>query len=281
MRSTTTSARWSPRTSTRRRSRAPAVRRGMHPLRSDGARKVLAGITSVDEVLRATEERGRRRRRSSRGDWPRAGLRVQGRHRRRDERRAASSTPRARARRARKLRRDGIFLTELAEGGEAPRRADRGAPLRASRCRRFLARLGARPRARHAPARDAGRRRHPAGVERSRALTEQVESARLKSVLGQVRDRVNEGAALADAMARARRVPGSLRRAWCAPARPAARSRRCSSGSPTTSRARCGCGTGQLDRASTPLMMFGFACVVVGIARDRRAAADHRSCSRA
>jgi len=35
-----------------------AVRAGMHPLRSDGARKVLAGHTSVAEVLRATEEQG-------------------------------------------------------------------------------------------------------------------------------------------------------------------------------------------------------------------------------
>jgi general secretion pathway protein E len=33
-----------------------AVRKGMHSLRSDGARKVLAGVTSVAEVLRATEE---------------------------------------------------------------------------------------------------------------------------------------------------------------------------------------------------------------------------------
>ena len=38
--------------------KSAAVRRGMHPLRSDGARKVLAGITSVAEVLRATEEQG-------------------------------------------------------------------------------------------------------------------------------------------------------------------------------------------------------------------------------
>jgi len=35
-----------------------AVRRGMHPLRSDGARKVPAGVPSVAEVLRATEEQG-------------------------------------------------------------------------------------------------------------------------------------------------------------------------------------------------------------------------------
>jgi general secretion pathway protein E len=35
-----------------------AVRKGMHTLRADGARKALRGITSVAEVLRATEEEG-------------------------------------------------------------------------------------------------------------------------------------------------------------------------------------------------------------------------------
>ena len=30
----------------------------MQPLRVDGARKVLEGVTSIDEVLRATEEEG-------------------------------------------------------------------------------------------------------------------------------------------------------------------------------------------------------------------------------
>ena len=35
-----------------------ATDKGMHPLRSDGARKALKGITSVAEVLRATEEEG-------------------------------------------------------------------------------------------------------------------------------------------------------------------------------------------------------------------------------
>jgi general secretion pathway protein E len=35
-----------------------AVRKGMGTLRADGARKALAGITSVAEVLRATEEEG-------------------------------------------------------------------------------------------------------------------------------------------------------------------------------------------------------------------------------
>jgi general secretion pathway protein E len=36
--------------------RSAAVKKGMHTLRSDGARKVLSGRTSVAEVLRATEE---------------------------------------------------------------------------------------------------------------------------------------------------------------------------------------------------------------------------------
>jgi type II secretory ATPase GspE/PulE/Tfp pilus assembly ATPase PilB-like protein len=35
-----------------------ATRKGMHTLRADGARKALRGITSVAEVLRATEEEG-------------------------------------------------------------------------------------------------------------------------------------------------------------------------------------------------------------------------------
>jgi general secretion pathway protein E len=33
-----------------------AVSKGMHPLRKDGARKVLSGVTSIAEVLRATED---------------------------------------------------------------------------------------------------------------------------------------------------------------------------------------------------------------------------------
>jgi general secretion pathway protein E len=35
-----------------------AMKKGMHTLRADGARKVLKGITSVAEILRATEEEG-------------------------------------------------------------------------------------------------------------------------------------------------------------------------------------------------------------------------------
>ena len=36
--------------------KSAAIKQGMHPLRADGARKVLAGHTSVAEVIRATEE---------------------------------------------------------------------------------------------------------------------------------------------------------------------------------------------------------------------------------
>jgi general secretion pathway protein E len=35
-----------------------AVSRGMHSLRQDGAKKVLLGTTSIEEVVRATEEEG-------------------------------------------------------------------------------------------------------------------------------------------------------------------------------------------------------------------------------
>ena len=38
--------------------KATATSKGMGTLRADGARKVLAGITSVAEVIRATEEEG-------------------------------------------------------------------------------------------------------------------------------------------------------------------------------------------------------------------------------
>jgi general secretion pathway protein E len=38
--------------------RRKGIERGMHTLRVDGARKVLAGVTSVAEVLRATEDEG-------------------------------------------------------------------------------------------------------------------------------------------------------------------------------------------------------------------------------
>jgi len=35
-----------------------AMEKGMHTLRGDGAHKVLTGVTSIAEVLRATEDEG-------------------------------------------------------------------------------------------------------------------------------------------------------------------------------------------------------------------------------
>jgi general secretion pathway protein F len=107
----------------------------------------------------------------------------------------AESPRTARAR----LRRDGIFLTELAEGGESAARAEAKG--------RFAVSL---PRFSRVSALDLALATRQlatlvgAGiplVSALRALADQVENARLKAVIGQVRDRVNEGAALADAMA--------------------------------------------------------------------------------
>jgi general secretion pathway protein F len=108
----------------------------------------------------------------------------------------AESPRTARAR----LRRDGIFLTELAEGGEV-------AAVRAEAKSRFAISLPSFSRVSALDLALATRQLATlvgAGiplVSSLKALAEQSENARLKSVLGQVRDRVNEGAALADAMA--------------------------------------------------------------------------------
>ncbi len=98
-----------------------------------------------------------------------------------------------------KLRRDGVFLTELAlsEGGAAETAAARVSDPRFSRSvsgtdlaiatRQLATLIGAA-----VPL-----------VESLGALTEQVENARLKAAIGGVRDRVNEGTSLADALAAA------------------------------------------------------------------------------
>jgi len=105
-----------------------------------------------------------------------------------------------------KLRRDGIFLTELVEG----RRTQAAAP---DPGRRWNVRL---PTFQRIPGLDLALATRQlstlvgAGiplVEALRALTEQVEHARLQSVIGEVRSKVNEGAALADAMASTRVFP--------------------------------------------------------------------------
>jgi len=99
-----------------------------------------------------------------------------------------------------RLRRDGIFLTELVEGARDPGAHSAAAPRAALRL----------PRLQRISALDLALATRQAStllgagiplVSALRALTEQVENPRLKSVLAQVRDRVNEGASLADALA--------------------------------------------------------------------------------
>jgi len=98
-----------------------------------------------------------------------------------------------------KLRRDGVFPTELAEGAEETKSGASSSRLAA-----------ALPSLRRVSALDLSLATRQLAtlvgasvplVEALGALSQQVESARLKGVLGQVRDRVNEGASLADAMA--------------------------------------------------------------------------------
>ncbi len=97
-----------------------------------------------------------------------------------------------------KLRRDGVFLTEVSETSSAPR-ASRGASRTArSRGRVPILEIALATR-QLATLVGAG---IPL-VEALGALTEQVENSRLKGILGNVRDRVNEGASLADALAEA------------------------------------------------------------------------------
>jgi general secretion pathway protein F len=101
-----------------------------------------------------------------------------------------------------RLRRDGIFLTELVEArGHAPAAgaAAGGWRLRLPSMQRIshldlalATRQGATLIGAEIPL-----------VDSLRSLTEQVENARLKSVLAGVRDRVNEGASFADALAAA------------------------------------------------------------------------------
>jgi general secretion pathway protein F len=101
-----------------------------------------------------------------------------------------------------RMRQEGIFLTDIGETQQAarrsasPREEGRGFSIDIS----FLRRIPAMERA------IATRQLSTlvgAGiplVESLNALVQQIEHARLKSVMGEVRDRVNEGASLADAM---------------------------------------------------------------------------------
>jgi general secretion pathway protein F len=102
-----------------------------------------------------------------------------------------------------KLRRDGVYPTDLSESGSSPARTERsregGRRFSLAALRRVSTLDIALATRQLATLVGAG---IPL-VEALGALTEQVESTRLKGLVGGVRDRVNEGAALADAMAQA------------------------------------------------------------------------------
>jgi len=102
-----------------------------------------------------------------------------------------------------KLKRDGIFLTELQASARGAARLDR----ETSGWNLSFEGFGAVSDTDVAIATRQLATLLGAGiplVESLGALTEQVESSRLKGVLGQVRDRVNEGATFADALASTR-----------------------------------------------------------------------------
>ena len=102
-----------------------------------------------------------------------------------------------------KLRRDGVFVTEFEEtSAEAAQRASDGPRFNINVSFAMFQSIGALDLAmmtrQLATLIGAG---IPL-VDGLGALTEQTEHPRLKAVLGQVRDRVNQGSSLADAMGR-------------------------------------------------------------------------------
>ncbi len=102
-----------------------------------------------------------------------------------------------------KLRHDGIFLTDLSESGDAAESSDAWLRLQLPWFRRVPAMELSIFTRQAATLISAG---IPL-VEGLAALTEQTAHPRLKSVLGRVRDSVNEGSTLADALAQSGTFP--------------------------------------------------------------------------
>jgi general secretion pathway protein F len=169
----------------------------------------------------------------------------------------------ARAARA-KLRRDGVFLTDLAESARTPDtslpRVRRDVSFSLSRLRRIAPLDLALATRQLSTLIGAG----VPLVQALSALAEQVEGARLKGVIGQIRDRVNEGATLADAMAqsgpfselyvgmvRAGEAGGALEQVLARLAEY------------LESQVRLRNKVGSI--LIYPSVMFGFACIVVGV----------------
>jgi general secretion pathway protein F len=160
-----------------------------------------------------------------------------------------------------KLRREGIFLTEIAESSQqaapsstggfelALRRFQRIPPLDLALATRQLSTLVG-----------AG----VALVEGLAALTDQVENPRLKGVFAQVRDRVNQGTSLADALSQSRVFPdlyiGMVRAGEAGGALEQVLERLAEY---LESQVRL------RNKVSSiliyPMVMFGFACLVVGV----------------
>jgi general secretion pathway protein F len=102
-----------------------------------------------------------------------------------------------------KLRRDGVFLTELAESGEAAAAREERTPAAGAFSLALLRRVSILDLALATRQLSTLIGAGVPLVQALSALAEQVEGARLKGVVGLVRDRVNQGASLGDAMAQA------------------------------------------------------------------------------
>ena len=170
----------------------------------------------------------------------------------------AESVKSARAR----LRRDGIFPTEIAEG-----RSEKTQQSDSSTASRFRLRWPQRVSAFDlALATRQAATLLGAGiplVDSLRALTDQVENPRLKAVYGQVRERVNQGASFADALGASKIFPDlyvSMVRAGEAGGALEQVLERLADYLESQVRLRNKVGSILIY----PLVMFGFACVVVG-----------------
>ena len=190
-----------------------AVSTGMHTLRDDGARKVLAGLTTTAEVLDVTrKDADVACRSSSTGARTPPARQVNG-PKDADEPKTLRQM----------LRKDGVFVTELARCWLAapprPRRARATARVarrsrRAARDRSrslFRARAPGRRRDLHAPARHAAQRGHPARRGAHRAGRAGRTRSSSKRVLTEIRRRSTRAARSPTRWRHTRRSSGSLR----------------------------------------------------------------------
>jgi len=104
-----------------------------------------------------------------------------------------------------KLRRSGVFPTNVAETKEAE-----STPRASRSIRRFFERIGAQELSVMTRQLSTLVSAGLPLVDCLTALIEQVDSARLKSILSQTRERVNEGSSLADALAEHPKIFGEL-----------------------------------------------------------------------